>query len=45
MADQQSQLMYGAGDPTAKVTGLLVVGAVVVLFLLRRLNVSVNVGK
>ena len=47
MADMQSQLSLGAGDATAKATGLLVVGAVVALFLLRKLNgsVSVSVGK
>lgn len=47
MADSQAQLTLGAGDATAKATGLLVVGAVVALFLLRRLNgsVSLSVGK
>jgi len=47
MVDSQRQLTLGAGDTTAKTTGLLVVGAVVALFLLRRLSgsVSVNVGK
>jgi len=45
MADSQSQLGYAGGDPTAKITGLMVVGAVVALFFLRKLNVSVAVGK
>lgn len=45
MADQQSQLTLGATDGTAKTAGLLVVGAVVGLFFLRKLNVSVMVGK
>lgn len=45
MADQQSQLSIGAGDATAKTAGLMVVGAVVALFFLRKLSVSVAVGR
>ena len=41
MVDSQRQLTIGVGDATAKATGLLVVGAVVALFLLRRLSGSV----
>lgn len=47
MVDSQKQLTLGAGDATARTAGLLVVGAVVGLWLLRRLSgsVSVSVGK
>lgn len=43
--DSQRQLTLGAGDATARTTGLLVVGAVVALFMLRRLSVNVAIGK
>lgn len=45
MADSQAQLSLGVGDATAKVTGLMVIGAVALLFVLRRFNVSVSAGK
>jgi hypothetical protein len=47
MVDSQSQLTLGAGDATARTAGLLVIGAVVALFLLRKLSgsVAVSVGK
>lgn len=44
MVDQQERLTLGAGDATAKAVGLLVVGAVVGLWLLRRLSASASVS-
>jgi hypothetical protein len=44
MVDSQRQLTLGAGDSTAKTAGLLVVGSVVALFLLRKLSGSVSVS-
>lgn len=44
MADMQSQLSLSFGDSTVKATGLLVVGAVIGLVLLKRFSGSVSVG-
>lgn len=44
MVDSQEQLSLKL-EPTARTTGLLVVGAVVALFLLKKFSVSVAVGK
>lgn len=44
MVDQQKQLTLGSGDATARTAGLMVIGAVVGLFLLKRLNGSLSIS-
>ncbi len=44
MVDSQARLNLGNGEPIARGVGLLVISAVVVLVLLRKLNVSASVS-
>lgn len=42
MADMQERLSLSNSDSTARMTGVIVIGAVVALFFLRRLTGSVS---